>query len=339
MTMTRRTTFTLCIAALLLAGLLLALSGKRSRVGNTSQPPQRLVFAVASLIDSAPAYIARQRDFYAQEGVDVELRFYRSGKEALAAVLRGEAHLATVADLPIALAVLDGADLRVLATICKSGRENSLVARKDRGISTPDQVRGKTVGIIPGTTSEFLLDEFLVLHGIPRPSITVVQMRPEETVAALRDGKVDAVSTWGQHTASLLKSLGDNGVRFFSEETYQMYWNVASSGAFVASHEDSLRRIIKALGRGSSYILQHDDAAQKMVMEAVGLDREQMAALWPDYEFEQTLDQSLILTLEHQARWALQRNNRQPRQVPDFRRVVYVDPLADINPTAVTVIR
>jgi NitT/TauT family transport system substrate-binding protein len=291
-------------------------------------------------VDSAPVLVARKRGFFDKEGLNVEIRLFSSGKEALAAVLRREADIATVADLPITAAVLDGADhIRILATICKSGRENSIVARRDRGIGTPGQFRGKTVGVIPGTTSEYMLDEFLMLHGIPRSAITVVPMGPEETVAAMTAGRVDAVSTWSQYTATLLKRLGSNGARFFSEESYQMYWNVVTTREFAAGNGDTLQRVIAALDDANGSIAKRNDEARQVVMETFQLDGGQMEALWPDYEFDLSLDQSLILTLENQARWMLRRRGTPAAQLPNFREQIYLDALAGISPATVTVIR
>lgn len=327
------------VVAIVIAVLIVAIGVKARKTAPNARPPERVTFAVASLPGSTPALIAQRNAIFETEGLVVELKFYDSGKEALAAMLRGDADLATVADLPIVLTALEGADIRILATICKSGRENSIVARKDRGIITPAQVRGKVVGVIPGTTSEFLLDEFLIMHGIPRSAITVVDLKPGEIVDALVTARVDAVSSWGQYTANLLKILGDNGVRFFGEETYRMYWNVVATRDFVVGHNDAIRNVVKALDRANSYMMNNDDAAQRVAMESFGLDSAQLKELWTDYEFALSLDQTLLLTLESQARWAMKQKKSPARQMPDFRGLFYLDALQSVAPSAVTVIR
>ncbi len=327
------------VVAIVIAVLIVLIGVKTRKPAQDARPPERLTFAVASVLGSTPALIAQRNAFFDTEGLDVEIKFYASGKEALAAVLRGEADLATVADLPIVLTALEGAEIRILATICRTGRENSIVARKDRGITTPAQMRGKVVGVIPGTTSEFLLDEFLIMHGIPRPAITVVDLKPDETVDALVTARVDAVSSWGHYTANLLKTLGDNGVRFYGEETYRMYWNVVATRDFVAGHNDAIRRVVKALDRANSYMTNNDDAAQRVAMESFGLDSAQLKELWTDYEFALSLDQTLLMTLESQARWAMKQKKSPARAVPDFRDFFYLDALLSVTPSAVTVIR
>lgn len=337
--MTRKSAIIFGVVAVIVGAILGAFGLKAARPGKVSQPPERLIFAVAAVLDSVPALVAHQQGYFVQEGLDVEVKFYPSGKDALAAVRRGEADLATVADFPLVLAVLEGADIRMLATISKSGRENSIVARKDRGITAPGHIRGKIVGVIPGTTSEFLLDEFLIMHGIPRTEITVVALSPGETVEALLSGRVDAVSTWSQYTANLLKSLGDNSVRFFAEETYQMYWNIVAPRDFVAGHKDSIHKFVKALDRANNYIMGNPDGAQKVTMEALRLGPAQLQEVWADYEFDLSLDHTLLITMESQARWALKQKMTLAREVPNFRDFIYVDALHGVKPAVVTVMR
>lgn len=337
--MTKKRAIILGAFAVIAGAIFVAIALKGRVTGKVSQPPERLVFAVAELLDSVPALVAHQQGFFAQEGLDVEVRFYSAGKDALAAVRRGEADLATVADFPIVLAILDGADIRIIATISKSGRENSIVARKDRGITEPSHIRGKVVGVIPRTTSEFLLDEFLIMNGMPRSAITVVPLKPGETVNALLTGRVDAVSTWSQYTATLLKSLGDKGVRFFAEETYQMYWNVVASRELVTGRRDSVHKFVKALDRANSYIMSDPAGARKVAMGALRLDPAQLAEVWADYEFDLSLDHTLPITLESQARWVMKQEATTARELPAFRDFICVDPLHDIRPAAVTVMR
>lgn len=43
---------------------------------------------------------------------------------------------------------------------------NYLIGRKDRGIENVSDLRGKKIGILLGTSVEFYLGRFLILHGI-----------------------------------------------------------------------------------------------------------------------------------------------------------------------------
>ena len=61
--------------------------------------------------------------------------------------------------------------------------------------------------------------------------------------------------------------------------------------------------------------------------------------VWPEYIFETSLEQSFLMTLENQARWAIRRNRATAREVPNILNFIYRDALQDVAPAAVTVIR
>lgn len=337
--MTSKKTAILGIVAIIGVGLFLAVAMNVMKGAEVSRPPEHLTFAVATLVDSAPVLIAQQQGFFEHEGVKVDIKRYQSGKDAASAMLRGEADLATVADLPLIMAIMEGTDIRLIATISRSGRENSIVARKDRGITSPSHLRGKAVGVISGTTSEFLLDEILVMHGIPRSAITVVGLKPDESMDALLSGRVDAVSSWHPQTDTLLKKLGNDGVRFYGDETYQMHWNIVTRKDFVAEHKDAIRKVVEALDHANVYLRDNTVAAQEIVAKSLQFDPVLLREVWPEYIFETSLEQSFLMTLENQARWAIRRNRATAREVPNIVNFIYRDALQDVAPAAVTVIR
>ena len=52
---------------------------------------------------TALVHIAQAKGYFLEEGIDMEIKDYSAGKFALAALLRGELDVGTVADLPIVL--------------------------------------------------------------------------------------------------------------------------------------------------------------------------------------------------------------------------------------------
>jgi NitT/TauT family transport system substrate-binding protein len=64
----------------------------------------------------------------------------------------------------------------------------------------------------------------------------------------------------------------------------------------------------------------------------IGLD-------WPRYTYAVTLDQSLIVTLEQQARWALAEAGRSAEDAPDFTTIVDARVMDAVKPDAVGLIR
>ena len=64
-----------------------------------------------------------------------------------------------------------------------------------------------------------------------------------------------------------------------------------------------------------------------------------MESAWSRDQFLLSLDQSLIVAMEDQARWMIDNNLTTEKQVPNFNDYIYEDALKEIKPEAVNIIR
>ena len=174
----------------------------------TSTPPEKVIIAIAKNLSPGLVKIADVKGFFREEGVDVTLQVNSSGKAALQSVLDGKAELATVADTPIMFAMIKGAMLSVLATIETSSEDVQIIASKERGIVAETDLKGDRIGVTLGTNGDYFLNSYLVLNAFSSQDVTIVDMKPEEMVEALMQGKVDAVCTWQPIIANLRRMLG-----------------------------------------------------------------------------------------------------------------------------------
>src|SRR5689334_15269874 len=99
--------------------------------------PQSITLAYLTLHDCALVHLALAKGFFAQEGLQVRPQLHEFGKQALASVLAGKADLATVAETPFTLAVLNGEQVAAVASIFTSSNDNAIVGRRDHGILSP----------------------------------------------------------------------------------------------------------------------------------------------------------------------------------------------------------
>ena len=71
----------------------------------------------------------------------------------------------------------------------------------------------------------------------------------------------------------------------------------------------------------------------------LGLDPGYMEAVWQQNQFTLSLDQSLVLAMEDEARWMIANNLTDATSVPDFRDYLYPDCLEAVKPGSVNIIR
>ena len=143
-----------------------------------------VVVGLAENAGDIPPIIAIDRGFFRAAGLDVRVRAWPAGKQALEAMLAGEVEVATVADTPIVVQSFKRRDFVVIATLAHNNPYR-LVARRDRGIRGPSDLRGHRVGVMAGTTTQFFLHSVLADVGLAPGEIAEVDVPAGDLAAAL----------------------------------------------------------------------------------------------------------------------------------------------------------
>ena len=328
------------LGALILAALLGAYAWRGQTLpAQPAGPPAPLTIAAnIRYVGTGLVFIAHLKGYFAHEGLHITLQPYTTGKDALDAALEGRAALATVADIPIMFAVMKGHPLSIVATISTVEKDPGVIGRKDKGILTPADLNGKRIGVTLGTSGHFMLDALLIRQKLSTDDVTLHDLQPQELANALLQGDVDAVATWEPYLGALRTQLGANGMIFYSEGIYELPFNIAGRRDYVGSHPEMIQKLVRALVRAERLCRDEPDAARQIIASAINVSRENLQEVWPSYRFNVTLDQSLLLTLEDETRWAIKNALTDRTTIPNYLDHFYLDALEAVMPAAVTVI-
>jgi ABC-type nitrate/sulfonate/bicarbonate transport system substrate-binding protein len=326
------------ISGIVLLPACLFLSVSCQRPEKQASPPEKITIAYTANFNPVLVHIAFAKGFFKEEGLDATPQPHAFGKPALQAILEGKADIATTADTPIMFAVMDGRKIAILATIQTAGRNEGIVARRDRGISKPSDLKGKTIGATRGTTSDFFTETFLIVHGIGRKQVTIIDLKPDEMAAALATGKLDAAATWHPTLAQLQKGLGTQGLIFYGETIYTEAFCVVAGQDFIKQHPGAVRKFLRALIKAEAFVKQHPEEARRLVTEFIKADKALLDEIWDIYNFRVTLDQPLLVSLEEQTRWAIKNRLTQRREMPNYLDFIDADSLRAVKPEVVRII-
>ena len=325
-----------CILAALLGGY--AWRGQTPPAQPAGPPAPMTIAANTRYTGTGLVFIAHVQGYFAHEGLNITLQPYTTGKDALDAALEGRADLATVADIPIMFAVMKRHPVSIVATISTVEKDPGVIGRKDKGILTPADLHGKHIGVTLGTSGHFMLDALLIRQKLSTDDVTLHDLQPQELANALLQGDVDAVATWEPYLGALRTQLGANGMIFYSEGIYELPFNIAGTRDYVVNHPEIIKKFVRALVRAERLCRDEPDAASQIIASAINVSRENLQELWPSYRFSVTLDQSLLLTLEDETRWAIKNALTDRTNIPNYLDHFYLDALEAVTPAAVTVI-
>ena len=302
-------------------------------------PVEKVTMGISatSLLPSL-VHIAKEKGYFLEEGIDMEIEGYSAGKLALEATLEGKTDMATVADMPIAFIGLERNDFAIFATIVDSAQHVKALARKDRNIDTPHDLIGKKVATTIGTSAHFFMVTFFALNLLDFSDVEVVDLKPNEMVEAIVNGDVDAIFTWEPNILNCQKILADNAVILPSMVGYMVTFNLVSRKDFIESNPELIKRIIKSLAKAEEFVTNNREESIGIVASCLKIERESMNELWNDYKFRLSLPQSLLVTMEDQARWAIQNNLTDATEVPNYLDHIYIDALLEVRPEVVGII-
>ncbi len=306
-----------------------------------SQDPknrEKATLGVSKSFLSIPAFVAKSTGYFSREGIDLTVKECSSGKTATDALFRGEADISTVADMPVVLESFKRKDFCIFGTFCRSYRMVKLIARKDSGIRTGADLKGKKVGVNLGTSSHFFLGAFLMHHMLSVSDIKMVNMRTVDMPVALRNNQVDAISVWQPYDKKALRLLGDNAVEFPAGEIYCTTFNLVTTKSFAKEHPEVLGKFLRAINNAVTFIQKNREISQDIIAKTFKLDIDSVRAAWDDFVFGLSLDQALLVSWEEIARWSIQNNFVPKREIPNYLNYICLGPLEAVKPESISII-
>ena len=284
--------------------------------------------------------VADDQNIFSGEGLNVTLRKYDTGIGSLEGVLNGEADISVgVTEFPIVRKAFEKTSARIIGAAAKV-EQQYLVGRKDRGIKRVSDLKGKRIGTTFRTVAEFYLGRFLELNNIKIQDIMVVDLKtPPEWENAVVEGVVDAIVTAQPYADLAVKRLGSNGFIWPVQSGQYIFGLIVSSENWITQHHELVKRFLKSLGQAEEYVVHHPAEAKAIMQKRLGVDVSFVESAWLRNRFYLSLDQSLIVAMEDQARWLIGNNLVAEKQVPDFNDYIYEGTLKSIKPEAVSIIR
>ncbi len=172
-------------AGVLASGLMLAVMPAHAEV---------LRLGYETWVAPGPFFIALEKGWFAEEGVEVELVNIEDVRIRAAALATGELDAITATIDEAILQLASAGELRFAFALAESHGGDGLVAHND--IKDITDLKGKTVAVEPDSSRQFYLNTLLRAAYMSETDVTTVAKAPSEAGLAFERGEVDAAITW-----------------------------------------------------------------------------------------------------------------------------------------------
>ncbi|MGO1296132.1 MAG: ABC transporter substrate-binding protein [Vibrio sp.] len=293
---------------------------KEDDMNNTSSDEISASIAVSQTPLSTPLFIASKLGLFKLQGIDMSLIPCNGGVECMGMMQQGAADYATISESVAMFNSFADVDFSIISTFVTSDNDLKLLSLSSRGFTSIRDLKGKSIGVIKSSASEFYLDSLLLASGMDTADVKRVYVSPDKLIQMMKIGKVDAISSWEPwgyraQTTMDIDNLGFHGM-------YTLSFNLATMKHEDQEYDERSRRILVALRYAIKWITEHPEKAKKIVSASLNIEPSQLNWIWSDYVFRLSMTNVLLANMQLQARWAIEHDLVKGKRMPDLRSIL-----------------
>ncbi len=304
-----------CSVSLAIAALVLtiACSQQPQTTSSSSNPAQAkpIVSATNNWVGYSGHHVAIGKNFFAEQGLNVQDQFFQSASEEITAFLAGKLDLAwfTSGDA-IQMAAKDPS-IQMIYLVDYSNGSDGIVGR---GIESPQAAKGKTIGRENILFEKILLAAYLEKAGLTEKDVVIKDLAAADAAAAFVAKQVDIAVTYEPYLSNAVKQ-GDGQVIFSTKNTNLIADVIVARENFIKERKTDIVAYFKAIDKAVDLLNASDTDALAIAGKKLGISgdevKEQLkgAKLFDldgnkEIAFDKTNPNSLIGNLELTAKGA-----------------------------------
>lgn len=263
-------TFLVIIILLCIVGVFVVIFINKGNIfkNNELQPLQKITLNLNWIhqAEFAGNYVAREKGFYKENGLDVDVVSFDFNSSVAEAVTRGELSFGVMGADQLLVAREQGFPIKAIAVIYKTN-PGVMFSLKGSNIFTPKDFIGKTIGIEKGSNTEYLYAAMMNKLNIDRKLIKEVEVGYE--VKELLAGEVDVSTGYIINEPNLVKEAGqDTNIILMSDYGVNMYGDVIfTTENIIKNNPDLVSRFLEATLEGWQYAIENQEEATDIILK------------------------------------------------------------------------
>ncbi len=197
------------------------------------------------------SYIAQEKGFFEDEGVNVELVLIENVDDNLQYFKEGKADAAFALQSDAMLLSAEGIPLKIVYIVDFSNGGDVLVSKLD--IKTITELKGKTISVDKiNSFNHIFLVELLRINGLEESDVKIIPIIASEVPNALKSGLIDAGQTWEPYQSHAIA----NGYRLLatSADAPGIITDVLMfHSKFIEERPDDVKKVLRGLFRALEF--------------------------------------------------------------------------------------
>lgn len=252
---------------------------------------------------------------FAPAGYRIEIVPFESPTDGKTAVVTGTVDFGLFGLAAATLGAAAGEPVVIIGAACNRGM--AVVAARDAPINAIRDLRGKRVGIWPGSTQEVVFGDRLAAEGLSVKDITAVRVSFSDMAPALARGDLDAyVGAEPGPGISVASGVGKIVEYPYSTPTGTLNMVLATSRTTIAQDADLVRTVVAIHRKASEFAMSDRDQFVAVAIQKLGQQRPSIEQAAPNVELTWAIDELFLKQARYYGTQMLER--RQIRALPDY---------------------
>jgi NitT/TauT family transport system substrate-binding protein len=207
--------------------------------GGTGDQPLKKVTLTLNWVpygEHAPFYYGIKKGIYQAEGIELQVKPGNGSGNTIQQVGQRQTDFGWADTPPLLRAITTGVKVKSLGVFLQKGPA-SLEFLSDKGIKSPADLKGKTIGGTPGDAMYATFPAWLKANNLQSSDVKVVNLDAAGKIAALAEGRVDVIMGFFHDQAPTIEDRTGKKVE------YLLYadWGMNMLGTGIVANEEYLK--------------------------------------------------------------------------------------------------
>jgi NitT/TauT family transport system substrate-binding protein len=213
--------------------------------------------------EHAPFYYGLEQGFYEDEGIKLTIRPGNGSSRTVEQVAAGQTTLGWADTPAMLLGASNGMPIKSIGAFMQKG-PSSIEYFAEQGIESPEDLKGKTVAGTPGDAMYASFPGWLEANGLSQDDVKVVNVDPAGKLAALMEGKADAIMGFFHDQGPTIENQSGEQVDALMYSDWGM--NLLGTGlvaneSTIESNPDMLKGFVRATAKSWQAAAENPEAA------------------------------------------------------------------------------
>ena len=273
----------LSLFSLVLVVTIAACSGPKATTGGAAEGGMPAEFRIGYQVIPNAEVLAKNMGFAEAKFPDVDIQWlpFDSGRDVNTAMVSGGIDVGLAGSVPVSTGIAQSLPYQVYFIHDVIGDNEALAVTAASGITAMADLEGKKIGVPFGSTTHFSLLSALDSEGIDPASVQILDMQPQDMLAAWQRGDIDGGCVW-QPTLSKMTDA-DGTVLITAKQLAEKGIITADLGIvsteFAQQYPDFLKGYVGALDEAVQLYRNDPEAAAEAISEEIGLTPEESLAV------------------------------------------------------------